>query len=222
MNCFIMLISAGLIFACFSYLACGYRHYCNSEEKDKKLLLRPPLDKSAWLAVGLWAVSSALFAKSLLLGHENFLQSLINGETALWLGLAALIDAKKRIIPNHLIVFEAGWWLVTAVLQVVVLHSGIRNMLVFSGLGFVLCGGAFLVIALLLRSALGMGDVKMVAVLGLLYGVFDTYSTILLAMILMAVIALVLLAAKKVTRKSRMPMAPFMFAAFVINVILGM
>ena len=68
----------------------------------------------------------------------------------------------------------------------------------------------------------GMGDVKMFAMLGLLYGMSNAYSLLICTTIPMAIVAIVLLASKKASRKSTMPMAPFTVFAFLIGVLSGM
>jgi len=80
----------------------------------------------------------------------------------------------------------------------------------------------FFVIALIVKSALGMGDVKMFFVIGLLYGLSNTYSILLFSVLVMAIVSIVLLIMKKVTRKTAIPMAPFVAFGFLLNVLMGM
>ena len=66
-----------------------------------------------------------------------------------------------------------------------------------------------------------MGDVKMFFVIGLLYGLENTYTILLVSMLIMAIVSVILLITKKATKKSAVPMAPFVAVGLLINIILG-
>ena len=97
-----------------------------------------------------------------------------------------------------------------------------KQLLVFSGLGGAICGGILMVLALIMKSGLGMGDVKLFFVLGLLYGVMDTYGIFLFSIIPMGICAIVLLALKKASKKTTIPMGPFVAVGFFLSIIAGM
>ena len=78
-----------------------------------------------------------------------------------------------------------------------------------------------LLIALIVKSALGMGDVKLFTVLGLIYGLSITYSILLFTIIIMAIISIILLIAKKVTRKTAIPVGPFTIIGFLLCMLAG-
>ena len=96
------------------------------------------------------------------------------------------------------------------------------QLLAFSGIGGIVCGGVLFIIALIAKSALGMGDVKLFLVLGLLYGLTDAYGILLFSVIAMGIVSIILLIAKKVTRKSTIPMAPFVIIGFLLSILAGM
>ena len=75
--------------------------------------------------------------------------------------------------------------------------------------------------SLIVKKALGMGDVKMFFVIGLLYGLENTYTILLVSMLIMAIVSVILLITKKATKKSAVPMAPFVAVGLLINIILG-
>ena len=148
-----------------------------------------------------------------------FLTAAVEAFTLLWLGVIAYIDLKKKIIPNKLLLCGVIFWGIAVAIEVFAAKIPAKQTLTFSLLGALIIGGILLVIALLVKTALGMGDVKLFTVLGLLYGLFDTYSILLYTIIIMAVISVILLIAKKVDRKTAVPMAPFAVLGFLINVL---
>lgn len=154
--------------------------------------------------------------------EKVFIRALIDGMTAIWLIMAGYIDLREKIIPNALIGAGLIFWVVIALLDVFVAGNHWVSTLMFSLAGGLVLGGILFVLALILKNALGMGDAKMFLVLGLLYGLNDTYTVMLLSMVIMAVVSLVLLALKKVTPKTAIPMAPFVAVGFLLSIFAGM
>ena len=173
-------------------------------------------------AVVAFAGSVYVLTRGFPYGDDNFMRAFMNAEVFIWLVTLGYIDLKKKIIPNAMILLGLAFWAVLFLIDILAAGNNWLDVLVFSGTGGLLCGGVLLVIALIVKTALGMGDVKMFFVLGLLYGLTDTYSILLFSMVLMAVISLVLLIAKKVTTKTAVPMAPFVAAGFLLSIIAGM
>lgn len=167
-------------------------------------------------------VSAFVFLWGFLWNSEGFMRALMNGEVMLWLVAIGYIDARERIIPNSFIGIGLVFWLVLALLDIFLGGTPWLQLLVFSGVGGIACGGLLLIIALLTKSALGMGDVKMFFVLGLLYGLTDAYGILLFSVIAMGLVSIALLIAKKVTTKSTIPMAPFVTLGFFLSILAGM
>ena len=153
---------------------------------------------------------------------ESFMRAFMNASVMLWLFVVGYIDARERIIPNSLIGLALLFWLVLMLLDIFVGGTNWLQLLAFSGIGGIVCGGILFVIALIAKSALGMGDVKMFFVLGLLYGLTDAYGILMLSVISMGLVSIALLIAKKVTTKSTIPMAPFVVLGFLASIIAGM
>ncbi len=166
--------------------------------------------------------SAFVFLMGFLWNNESFMRALMNAEVMLWLSIMGYIDARERIIPNSLIGIGLLFWLVLILLDIFVGGTHWLQLLVFSALGGIACGGLLFVIALIVKSALGMGDVKMFFVLGLLYGLTDAYGILLFSVIAMGVVSIILLVAKKVTTKSTIPMAPFVILGFFLSILAGM
>lgn len=167
-------------------------------------------------------VSAFVFIFCYLFNDDSFMRALMNAEVLMWLSILGYIDARERIIPNSLIGIGLLFWLVLMLLDIFVGGTPWLQLLVFSGIGGIACGGLLFIIALIVKSALGMGDVKMFFVLGLLYGLTDAYGILLFSIIAMGIVSIALLIAKKVTTKSTIPMAPFVILGFFLSIIAGM
>lgn len=139
-----------------------------------------------------------------------------------FLFFSAAIDYFENIIPNSLVLYGLGVFVVTTLINVFVNNISFKESLLASAFGGIGIGGILLIIALIAKSALGMGDVKLFFVIGLVLGLQDTYYVLLVSIIIMAVVSIVLLILKKVSRKTKIPMAPFVALGFLVCVILGM
>lgn len=188
-----------------------------------KSLWRPKLDWTylAVMAVTL-VVSFGVFLKGLLLDRDVFMRALMNAEVLIALAVMGYIDLREKIIPNEIILSGLVFWLVMILLDIFVAKSAWKSTLRYSLVGGALVGGVMFVIALFAKSALGMGDVKMFFLLGLLYGAEDSYAILLFSVIIMAIVSLILLAMKKVTVKTAIPMAPFVVLGFILCILAGM
>lgn len=134
----------------------------------------------------------------------------------------AWVDYREKIIPNQLILAGLIIWMIEMGIEVFLFHTDFRTVMLFSVLGGGVWGGLLVVIALIAKTALGMGDAKMFLVIGLIYGLNNTYAILLISLLIMAVISIILLVLKKVNRKSTVPMAPFVLIGFILCIFLGM
>lgn len=129
------------------------------------------------------------------------------------------VDYRYQIIPNriNLILFEIG--LVFLFLQGILNINIAINML----LGMVIGAGAFMLIILIgglatKKETMGWGDVKLMGVLGLLFGVTDVTLLMILSFFIGAILSIVLLILKKA--KEYIPFGPFIvISCFIIMII---
>ena len=194
--------------------------------KDRSATFRDMILGKKWLTECIVFLAALLIGLLVFLrgfpgGDKVFIRALIDGMTALWLIVVGYIDLREKIIPNVLIGAGLLFWVVIALLDIFAAGNPWTSTMMFSLSGGLVLGGILFVLALVLKTALGMGDAKMFLVLGLLYGLNDAYTMMLLSMVVMAVVALVLLALKKVTPKTSIPMAPFVTVGFLISILAG-
>lgn len=169
----------------------------------------------------LFVVSCGLFCFGMLRVNLRFYEALRNAFMCVWIGTIGFIDAKEKIIPNEMILIGIGSWILLTIYEIFYIGYAWKSCLMFGLVGAGVCGGGMLLIALIVKSALGMGDVKMFTVLGLIYGLSITYSILLFTMIIMAIISIILLIAKKVTRKTAIPVGPFTIIGFLLCMLAG-
>ena len=172
-------------------------------------------------AIGVLVIQLLIFYFCAFSGRETFLKAFINAEAFAWIAAIGYIDAKKKIIPNVLVLAGIAFAVIIILVDIFVGGTSVRESLGGALFGGGIIGLVLFLISLITRSALGMGDVKLFFVLGLVFGLWDTSSILILTAIVMAVVSVVLLATKKADKKTKIPMAPFAVAALLIQVITG-
>ena len=133
--------------------------------------------------------------------------------------IICIIDYYEQIIPDGLVVL---------ILAATVIYKGAAYFiakaplqLIDSLYGFLSGGLLFLAIAVASNGAMGGGDIKLIAVLGLILGLKKTLLNILLSFLIGAVVSLYLLLSGKKGRKDAIPFGPFINIAFIITLFYG-
>lgn len=128
--------------------------------------------------------------------------------------LIAVIDLEHRIVPNVLIAsgitlaLGFNFWLATP-------------GLVAAFLGAVVGGGIFLLLALLRRDALGLGDVKLAFLIGMMTGFPWVLQALTIGILLGGAAAAFLLLARLRGPKQYMPYAPYLVVGCMVTLLYG-
>jgi leader peptidase (prepilin peptidase) / N-methyltransferase len=132
----------------------------------------------------------------------------------------SVIDIRTKKIPNRL-VYPA--LLSSAGLLVVASLWGADVDLVRSAGGFLALGGGFLLIALIVPKGMGMGDVKLAALIGLVLGSqgLALVGVAAGAGILIGGVGAVTAMVAGASRKQAIPFGPFLAAGALVAVFLG-
>ncbi len=126
--------------------------------------------------------------------------------------IIAWIDCYHRRIPNKLsilgIIAGMAW----------AFFYG-KAALLHAGLGMLIGGGILFPIAFFYPRGMGMGDVKLLAMIGAFVGVKAVLYTLFIGSALGAVIGLGLLYWKTITRKTQIPFGPFLAVGAIITLL---
>jgi leader peptidase (prepilin peptidase)/N-methyltransferase len=133
-----------------------------------------------------------------------------------------LTDIKVQRLPNALTYSGILAGIASAI--IISIAQGSTRPFIYSLLLTFISGLAFLMLNLLSRGGMGMGDVKLAAMLGTLLSPFG-WSTLgtgfIFAFFLGATIGLLLLASKKATRKTLIPFGPYMLLGAWLAIGIG-
>ncbi len=128
-----------------------------------------------------------------------------------------VIDFYHQLILNKIVYSVA---IVAVILNIFLPQFGLHSFL------FGLLGGAvgFLILfipAVISRTGMGRGDVKMAGLIGLMCGFPNVFVAVFGGIILGGLVAIILLLLKKKTRKEGIPFGPFLSLATIVTLIWG-
>jgi leader peptidase (prepilin peptidase) / N-methyltransferase len=127
---------------------------------------------------------------------------------------ASLVDLHDRIIPNETVLFGLG---AGALLQLLSPAGTWLQHLYGAAFGF----GILLLLALLYKGGMGMGDVKLAAVIGWFLQWPLVGMGLLLAFLAGGLVSLLLLVLGRISRKDHVPFGPFLAGGAVVAAVWG-
>ncbi len=133
----------------------------------------------------------------------------------------AFIDLKSKKIPDKLILIGICIRVLFYVFEIFNNSQIVLNIFISDMIGILLGGGIFLLAALIVKNSIGMGDVKMYALIGVFCGYTATFSSIMFSLFLCFIASVVLLIFRKKGRKDTLPLAPFAFIGTYLVIVLG-
>ena len=162
-----------------------------------------------------------VIACMLLLFYQNtFLDSLNTMVLVNALFAITLYDLKYHIIPNRALITLLG---IKVIVVLLTIFTAKEISALFLLIDMLIAGLAFLLIGVVCRfmnkNAIGMGDVKLLSVIGIVLGVNDSFHMVITGMVCIFFVSVIGLFLKKLTRDSELPLAPFIFAGLIISAI---
>jgi leader peptidase (prepilin peptidase)/N-methyltransferase len=133
----------------------------------------------------------------------------------------AVIDVSHRIVPNRIVYPSL---VAFAVLVAIGSAVGDHLDLVGAGIGFLAYGGALLLVAIVAPGGMGMGDVKLAALIGMVLGALGLrYVAVAAGVGILAggLGAIGLLVFTRASRKQAIPFGPYMAAGAVVAAFLA-
>jgi leader peptidase (prepilin peptidase)/N-methyltransferase len=150
------------------------------------------------------------------------LEAVLYSAFAWVLVVLSVIDLEYRLLPNRIVYpsFVVAW----AGLVVAAFVRDRTEYLVDAGIGALVFGGFFFVIAFLFPAGMGGGDVKLSFVLGTMLGYLGigiVVTGMFLSFFLGAIAGIGLMAVKRGGRKTMLPFGPFLALGSLIAVFAG-
>lgn len=139
--------------------------------------------------------------------------------TVSFLWPCAYVDFKKHLIPNKILLISlllrAAWLLVELILP--------DTNIVFIILSSLIAAAALIITSLLCRlllpNSVGMGDIKILGVMGLYLGMDKVWGALFMSFITLFAACVFLLITKKAGRKSEVAFAPFLLTGTILGAL---
>lgn len=140
--------------------------------------------------------------------------------TYLIIAASALIDFKKRIIPNKLVITGIALRAVLYIFEFVWCRDIFVDIAKSDLTGFLLGFGILFVASLISKGAVGLGDAKLFAVIGISASAIATFGTLLFSLVASSLCGIFLLI-KYHDRKKSFPFAPFILIGYLAVIFMG-
>ncbi|MCI8833136.1 MAG: prepilin peptidase [Clostridia bacterium] len=213
-----------VLFAIIGMLIGQFMDWCNKRLPEKKKIFTMEFFKELKLNYPLMLLNSIIYVIILYIyGMQKRFSDNINLYKYLILSpmliSAFYIDYKLHIIPNrlNLTIFEIG--LIIAVI------GGISdiNFAINAIEGMLVGGGTFFVITLIGgliagKEAMGYGDVKFMAALGLYFGFASMVSIIFMSFLIGAILSIILIILRRKKASEYIPFGPFIVISCYIAI----
>lgn len=131
------------------------------------------------------------------------------------------IDVNEKRIPNKILAALFLIRIFILVLESIAFWGYGLSILFSAAMGGLAGGGMFLLVYLLSRGGIGMGDVKLFAVLGLYMGIGSVFIVVFFTVISSAIYSVIMLIRRKIKLKEEIPYAPFVMLGVVLSMALG-
>ena len=137
------------------------------------------------------------------------------------LSACAVVDLRKRIIPNILVLSGLIVRVILYIFEFVFYRELFTSQLLSDLMGFGIGFGILFISCVITKGAIGFGDVKLFGMIGLMTGAICTYSTLIFSLISSSIISLCLILIKKKKRKDSIPFGPFILFGYTLAVFLS-
>lgn len=135
--------------------------------------------------------------------------------------ILAYIDSKSQIIPNKILIIMFAIRCLLLIVELILYRYAAIELLSSAFGGLVIGFVVFILAYYVSKKGMGMGDVKLISVIGFYTGTAVLYAIIVFSLIACIVYSLVQMARKKVTAKSFVAFGPFVAIGTIVAIVLG-
>ncbi|MDR2357394.1 MAG: prepilin peptidase [Oscillospiraceae bacterium] len=133
---------------------------------------------------------------------------------------AAWSDWSTRKVPNKLVAVMFLLWVLSMAVYVFIDIDSATAILLPSIIGGAAGGGLFVVLYLVSHKGVGGADVKFITIAGLYLTFVRLMPALFISSLLAALVSAVLLITKRATRKSSIPLIPFLYTGIIVTIFI--
>lgn len=129
-------------------------------------------------------------------------------------------DYNERIIPNKIILVMLIFRMIYLIPEFYVYQNKFFDILKDNVLAFIFIGAFLILVQLLFKNSIGMGDIKLMIIMAFYQGFSGVFSSIFFSMIMICIFGIILLILKKKTRKDTLPFAPAILIGSYVSILM--
>lgn len=129
-------------------------------------------------------------------------------------------DIKEHIIPNKVILAGITLRVCFAVAELITLGSNYFAILKSDLLSLALVAVLFLLGVLIIKNGIGMGDIKLIMVMGIFQGITGVISSLFFSLLVSFFVAIAMLIMRKKSRKDAIAFAPSVLVGTAVSMFL--
>ena len=130
----------------------------------------------------------------------------------------AVVDGFAKKIPNRFLVVGLIVWSVFFGIELILQRETAMSSIVDSLTGATILGAFFLLMRLLFKNSIGVGDIKLLMMIGLYQGLQGAMSSIFFSMFALFLTSVFLLLTKRKERKDTLPFCPSVLVGTILSV----
>lgn len=215
-------ITVSLLALITGYIAtCVYFREGGIKGVGKKTFSPISRSRIVYIAVGILAFVMMLYMFSTTYVNASVIHQTKLLILAAFLLPIAAIDLKVQKIPNKFLLVAVVVRVILLILEFLESSSNAWLTLKSAVVAAIVLFVFFVLILLVFKNSIGMGDVKLFAVIGLYQGIWGSINSIFFSLVASFFLSIMLLIFRKKTRKDTISFGPCAFVGAVIAIVLS-
>lgn len=179
------------------------------------------LNKKEWFCFFvMMAVTECCGAILVIYHHNSFVQDFRRICLLCLLWPIAWNDYKEQIIPNLFLKIGCYYWVIWILISLFTDRNGLLMEIIRSLFAVFMITIICIICTLIIKNCMGMGDIKLLMVMGLLQGTTGLISAVTVSLFLSFFVCLFYLISKKKGRKDSIAFAPLILIGTTISILL--
>ncbi|MEE1124894.1 MAG: prepilin peptidase [Acutalibacteraceae bacterium] len=206
----IVLLLVGYVSACY---------YLNGVKWNSKNVevLKLTRNKIIYLCFGVIAVATLITLFQIVYNLKLISQIKLLTLVLIILPVAA-IDLRLQKIPNQFMLAALVLRLVIYIPEFIISASNAFSTLKDNILGALIIGVFFILLLLIFKNSIGMGDIKLFAIMGLYQGLWGAINSVFFSLVVSFVVSVALLISRKKEKKDTISFGPSILLGTIIAI----
>lgn len=206
----VLLIAAGYVYICYYFNNVKWNTFNGTALKITR-------NKILYLAGAVIAIGTLITLFETVYFRDVILQIKLLSLVLVMLPIAA-IDFRVQKIPNQLLMVALIIRVLIYAAEFIVSAPTAFNVLKDNLLGAVVIDAFFLLLLLIFKNSIGMGDIKLFAVMGLYQGLWGAINSVFFSLMFSFVLSVGLLITRKKGRKNTISFGPSILIGTIIAI----